>query len=234
MATERRDSEITITRLPRKPVTSGLSKLLASLGEMLDLPRVPQQARSREKRDEILKAGVRLFVERGYDATTSDDIAAAAGVSVGTFYNYFRNKKQVLITLALEQAEGTIGIIRLAALDFSQGNHREVIRQAIAATFGDREQAGLRRVWKEMIAHDPELEGFRQLVRRQVLGELEAQMRQEVTDNYLHPGLDIEAVALIIFTLIDTISLREYDHISDERIINALTDIVYRTLFIEA
>ena len=76
-----------------------ISALAATLFPALEaLPRVPQQARSREKRDEILKAAAAMFVARGYAATTSDEIAAAAGVSVGTFYNYFRNKRQVLVT----------------------------------------------------------------------------------------------------------------------------------------
>lgn len=65
----------------------------------LDLPRVPQQTRSRQKRDAILTAAAQLFEEGGYDATTADDIADAARVSIGTFYSYFRNKRQVFLTL---------------------------------------------------------------------------------------------------------------------------------------
>ena len=38
---------------------------------------MPRQARSREKRDELLKAAARIFIERGYAMTTADDIALA-------------------------------------------------------------------------------------------------------------------------------------------------------------
>src|SRR5437867_11382116 len=74
----------------------------------LDLPRVPQQARSRRKCDAILAATSRLFAERGYDATTADDIAAAAGVSVGTFYAYFRNKRQAFLMLYAEHHQAVL------------------------------------------------------------------------------------------------------------------------------
>ena len=88
---EATNSEIPITIMMHKEGAGGLGKLLTSLDAMLDLPREPQQARSRKKRDALLKAAATMFIARGYDATTSDDIAAAAGVSVGTFYSYFRN-----------------------------------------------------------------------------------------------------------------------------------------------
>ena len=45
-----------------------------------------------EVRRELVAAAVRLFTERGYDETTIDDIAVAAGVGRRTFFRYFRSK----------------------------------------------------------------------------------------------------------------------------------------------
>lgn len=44
----------------------------------------------------IQEQGLRLFVEKGYDATTVDEIATAAGVSHMTFFRYFPRKEAVV------------------------------------------------------------------------------------------------------------------------------------------
>ena len=43
------------------------------------------------------EAALRLMSERGYDATSTDDIARAAGVSPRTFFNYFASKDAVVL-----------------------------------------------------------------------------------------------------------------------------------------
>lgn len=58
--------------------------------------------RSRKKakrRDEIIAAARTLFAQQGIDATTMADIAAAAGISAPTVFNYFGSKDGVLIAL---------------------------------------------------------------------------------------------------------------------------------------
>lgn len=198
-----------------------------------ELPRVPQQARSREKRDEILKAAAALFVERGYIGTTSDDIAASAGVSVGTFYNYFRNKRQVLVTLVIARLEDIFGNLQLARLDFSLGHpHRAIIRDAIAAAMGGSQQ-GLRRVWMELMSLEPELIPYQQMIRRYVLTQLETNLRAARDKGETWPDLDVEATALAIFSLLDTIGMRDGadQQIGAERVIETLTNIVYRSVF---
>ncbi len=48
-------------------------------------------------RHEITATARRLFVERGFDATTVDDIAAAAGISRRSFFRYFGTKEDVVL-----------------------------------------------------------------------------------------------------------------------------------------
>ncbi len=45
----------------------------------------------------IIDAALRLFSEKGYEATTVAEIAEAAGVAKGTFFNYFKAKEDLLI-----------------------------------------------------------------------------------------------------------------------------------------
>ena len=64
------------------------------------------RARQKALRHErILAAALRLFREAGYDAVRTDDIAAAAEVSVGTLYNYFENKGDLLLALVTVEVE---------------------------------------------------------------------------------------------------------------------------------
>jgi len=53
----------------------------------------------RETMQRITEAGIRLFLDRGYEATTVDDIAAAAAISRRTFFHYFKSKDDILISL---------------------------------------------------------------------------------------------------------------------------------------
>ena len=60
-------------------------------------PRATLQLRSERTRATIRDAANRLFVERGVDDPTVDAICAAAGVSKGTFYLYFRRREDLLL-----------------------------------------------------------------------------------------------------------------------------------------
>lgn len=65
---------------------------------MGDLPvRKPVQKRSIEKKTKIIKAGLDLFCEKGFYNTNTVEIAKAAGVSTGTVYSYFKDKKDIYI-----------------------------------------------------------------------------------------------------------------------------------------
>lgn len=51
--------------------------------------------RSQAKHQDILEAATRLFTEQGYDGTSVDDIAGAAGVSKQTVYSHFGSKERL-------------------------------------------------------------------------------------------------------------------------------------------
>jgi AcrR family transcriptional regulator len=57
-----------------------------------------------ETRERITQAAIELFSERGYEATTVDEIAAKADVAKGTFFNYFPRKESVFDALSEQRA----------------------------------------------------------------------------------------------------------------------------------
>src|ERR1700749_3335085 len=62
--------------------------------------RLPRQARSRHKVQLIFEATIRLLERDGLAALNTNAIAAAAGVSIGTLYQFFPNKEAILDGLA--------------------------------------------------------------------------------------------------------------------------------------
>jgi AcrR family transcriptional regulator len=60
-----------------------------------------------ETRQRILEAARHLFAASGFEASTTRDIADAAGIANGTLFNYFANKEAILASLV---AELTVGI----------------------------------------------------------------------------------------------------------------------------
>ncbi|MGD0819619.1 MAG: TetR/AcrR family transcriptional regulator [Desulfomonilia bacterium] len=61
--------------------------------------RVPKQSRSRERRSRIMETALDLFANKGINGTSSNEIAQMAGVSIGTFYSYFENKKTLFLEI---------------------------------------------------------------------------------------------------------------------------------------
>ncbi len=61
--------------------------------------RQPKQERSIETKNKIILAGYKLFSEVGYYGTNTAEIAKEAGVSTGIVYGYFRDKRDILISV---------------------------------------------------------------------------------------------------------------------------------------
>jgi AcrR family transcriptional regulator len=78
-------------------------------------PRAAPGLRARkrqETREKLTRAAMALFLERGFGATTLDDIVAAADISRRTFFHYFASKEDVVFAW---QEEGTAALIAAVA-----------------------------------------------------------------------------------------------------------------------
>jgi AcrR family transcriptional regulator len=65
-------------------------------------PRITREQRQRQTRQQLLNAGRRLIVEKGFGGASLRDIAQAAGYSQGAFYSNFDSKEALLLELLRE------------------------------------------------------------------------------------------------------------------------------------
>ncbi len=91
---------------PRKQAKSKLSKPKSSTGTPGLRARKRQQTRER-----LTRAAMALFGERGFEATTLDDIAAAADVSRRSFFHYFASKEDVVFAWQEELSAALIAAV---------------------------------------------------------------------------------------------------------------------------
>lgn len=66
--------------------------------------RVTAQTRQ-QTRETLFQVAKRLFLERGFEQTTTRDIAAEAGIAAGTLFNYFPSKESLAFALLVESLD---------------------------------------------------------------------------------------------------------------------------------
>jgi len=121
------------------------------------LPPAPQQERSRRKREALLMSALALFAERGYEQTSIEDIAHHAGVAVGSFYQHFASKRQILLVL-MDRLLQEASMLTLEARSAALPDIRDGIARLIRQTFTvDWAYAGAYRAWHEAAVRDREL-----------------------------------------------------------------------------
>lgn len=81
-----------------------------------------------EARTRILKSALRLFAQRGYDGTTTRDLAEAAGVAEGTLFRHFSNKKAILVEVA---SQGWVELLTDLLTELSEMGSYKAIAQVM-------------------------------------------------------------------------------------------------------
>jgi AcrR family transcriptional regulator len=66
---------------------------------VLEVRKQPQQIRSQRRVEKILAGAIEVFREVGFDAATTNEIAARAEVSIGSLYQFYPNKSAILNAL---------------------------------------------------------------------------------------------------------------------------------------
>lgn len=82
---------------------------------------------------QILEAAARVFAQKGYHAATTKEIAAQAGVSEGTIYNYFQSKEDLLLSIPRLISETTAlpALSQMLTTPITSGKEEEKLLTAV-------------------------------------------------------------------------------------------------------
>jgi AcrR family transcriptional regulator len=196
--------------------------------------RVPQQKRGIETRNRILEAARTLFSRDGYTGTNAKEITAEAGVSVGSFYAYFKDKKELFMELTHgHMKEEILAMLdQMKDLPSEKVSKKETIGYMIRLIADTHDQAPeMHREIEAMKFSDPDILAFDEELNdhfnRRFIGFLQQfEDRLRITD--------LEAAAKVISCAVqETIhAARLFDSpIGEERLIDALADMIHRYLF---
>jgi AcrR family transcriptional regulator len=115
----------------------------------------PSQQRSRQMVDVLVDATAKTIAERGLGDTTTNHIAACAGVSVGSLYQYF-DGKDALVSALLDRISAELAqLVDRELTRLMDADPRTATRGLLTAVFdfmeqGDRAYLELMRHWQQL------------------------------------------------------------------------------------
>ena len=149
---------------------------------------LPLGPRARKTRDAILVAAAERFAVNGYANTTVADIAATAGVGLGTVYQYFRDRADIIRFLARNRVATRLNPTEVGwrAADGLAGLER-MLTNFIT---GYAETAPLAAVWEEVVHVEPELADMRRSLGRQFTDAVARELARAAKAGLVRDDLD--------------------------------------------
>jgi AcrR family transcriptional regulator len=112
----------------------------------------PSEAQTRTR---ILEAAQRLFASKGFDGTSTRELAEAAGVAEGTLFRHFSNKKAILVEVA---TSGWVEILTDLLTELSEmGSYKAVAQVMRRRMWNFQKNADLMRVCFMEVQFHPDL-----------------------------------------------------------------------------
>jgi AcrR family transcriptional regulator len=192
----------------------------------------PRQERSRQTVESILTAAARVLVHDGYDRTSTNRIAEAAGVSIGSLYQYFPSKEALVAALVERHVDEVSNAITAALdrlMDAPLAEAAAALVEIMLAVHAVDPE--LHRVLHEQVPRIGRLELFHDIERRMMAltrGYLERHLDE------LRPDLDLDLAVPILVQTVEALShsavLSRPALIHDPRLAAEITELVVRYL----
>jgi len=166
--------------------------------------RIPQQRRSIEKRAKLVAAARTVFGQKGFHAASTADIVKESGLSTGTLYSYFVDKRQLFLE-AVQANYDTVDAALAETLAQTAITDTEVLRKVLPATiYANVDSIPFHKEIMAMVFTDPEVRQLYFTHQESVIDLIHANMRR------LHLAVTRETVFLIV-TVVENIG-REFTY----------------------
>lgn len=191
--------------------------------------RIPKQKRSLERKNQIKQAALELFSEKGYHKTTTNEIAARAGIPIGSIYSYFQDKKALYEELLKDLYDHVQAHIYDTPLP--AGDVRTVIRQYVETVM--ESHTYLPEFQREVASLSQQYEEFRSMEEK--YRSASGQMGLSLLNKY-QPYLRITDYETAEFILLSSVEAVVHEvqlfpnSLDKEKVITELTDLMCRYL----
>jgi AcrR family transcriptional regulator len=201
------------------------------------IPTIPRksasQERSRTTVEALLDATARVLVRDGYDRASTNRIAAKAGVSVGSLYQYFPNKEALVAALVARHNREMLQLIRKALKKVASLDLRTAIRELVRATLDAHlVDPALHRIFAEEVPRMGQLAKIEAL-QRETFGLVRAYLEEHRKEIAVR---DLDSATSIMATTVEALThefvINKPDALSGDRdeFIDEVTRLVTRYL----
>jgi len=199
--------------------------------EQEKIVRKPRQTRSILTKEKILEAAFKLFCEKGYYQTTTNEIAKVANVSIGSLYSYFKDKDTIFLEILERYSKNFMDVPNelVHDIDLYQTDKKAWIRRFIEDMIKVHEISKDFNKEIQMLCYTkPEVAAIM---------DRQHEITRQATLDYFYlfkddiRVKDIEAASIVCFNLISSIVdqiIFGKNTIDKERILQAGIDAVYK------
>jgi AcrR family transcriptional regulator len=131
---------------------------------MPKLKRLTRAERQQQTRDALLDAAARVFVRRGFQGSSVEEISAEAGYTRGAFYSNFTSKDEVLVELLRDRVYTRYtNMVEEGLRDLRRVPTLRELGEILAAMQAERDSHWVWRLWLECLAQAGRDKGVREL-----------------------------------------------------------------------
>lgn len=208
-------------------------KYYKSKKELFDSLGIPEKESYRpefnKKKQEVLKAAIKLFGEKGFSRTTMDDISGQLGLSKAALYQYFNSKEEILLSITKE-SEMHLLLSNLSEHHPTAGNLGSIdeIGYEFLAMYNRPEKINLLRT---IICESPYFPELGRLVYKETIEDAFNKVAMYLQKTINNKELNTKFAArtflgmLLSFVIIDRLINNSEGEFSEEEVVSGVVDI---------